>query len=304
MSSIEAKASKNNVMVTRNINLLVGRKWRSLDAKMAYGILFLHVLALFAPFTFSWDAFWIAFLVYLLTGMLGVSISYHRLLAHHSFKVPKLLEYMCAYLGVQAIQGDPIFWVSIHRYHHQYVDSEKDPHSPIHGFWYSHMGWLFDSGHMMEKYREHKNVEDLKKQVFYRFIKRTYFLHILGFGTLVYAWGGFSYLVWIMGDRTTMFFHITFLVNSAGHIWGERDWNTQDFSTNNWWMAITTFGDGWHNNHHAFEYSARHGLKWWQIDMSWYMICLHKSVGLATNVKLPTQAHKHKVSFASYCEFK
>ncbi|XP_076882491.1 palmitoyl-monogalactosyldiacylglycerol delta-7 desaturase, chloroplastic-like [Bidens hawaiensis] len=289
----------SDVMVTRKRNLLWGRKWRSLDIKMAVGILFVHLLTFFAPSTFCWDAFWVAVMLYLLTGILGITMCYHRLLAHHSLKLPKWLEYTCAYLGVQAIQRDPIYWVSIHRYHHQYVDSEKDPHTPTYGFWFSHMGWLFDSGYIMEKYQERKNVEDLKNQAFYRFIKRTYMWHIFGFGALIYAWGGFPYLVWIMGVRNTWGYHVTFLVNSACHIWGKRVWNTGDLSRNNWWVALITFGEGWHNNHHAFEFSARHGLEWWQIDMCWYMICFLKSVGLATNVKLPTQAHKLKKSFAS-----
>ncbi|KAI3774353.1 hypothetical protein L1987_48905 [Smallanthus sonchifolius] len=310
MSSNDAKESEHqriffsNVMVTRKRSLLWGRKWRSLDIRMVSGILFLHVLALFAPSTFSWDAFWKALLFYFLSGMLGITMCYHRLLAHHSLKLPKWLEYACAYLGVQAIQRDPIYWVSIHRYHHQYVDLEKDPHTPTYGFWFSHMGWLFDSSYIMEKYQERKNVEDLKSQAFYTFIKRSYMWHIFGFAALVYAWGGFPYLVWIMGVRTTWFHHATFLVNSACHIWGKRAWNTGDLSRNNWWVAMATFGEGWHNNHHAFEYSARHGLEWWQIDVTWYMIWLLKSVGLATNVKLPTQAHKLKKLHDSDCKFK
>ncbi|KAI3525144.1 hypothetical protein L2E82_02430 [Cichorium intybus] len=289
----------SNVVVTRRRNLFCGRKWRSLDVKLAFGILFLHVLTLFAPYTFTWDAFYIAFLGYIVSGIFGITMCYHRLLAHHSFKLPKWLEYTFAYLGVLAIQRDPIYWVSIHRYHHQYVESEKDPHTPTYGFWFSHVGWILDSGFIKEKYQERKNVEDLKSQEFYRFIKRTYWWHILAFGTLVYAWGGFPYFVWIMGVRVTWVHHLTFLVNSACHIWGKRVWNTDDLSRNNWWVALLTFGEGWHNNHHAFEYSARHGLEWWQIDMSWYMICFLESLGLATNVKLPTSAHKLKKSFAS-----
>ncbi|KAI3774887.1 hypothetical protein L1987_49450 [Smallanthus sonchifolius] len=211
MSSIAAKTIFfSNVMVTRKRNLLWGRRWRSLDIKIASGMLFLHVLALFAPSTFSWDVFWKAVLVYFFSGILGISICYHRLLAHHSLSLPKWLEYTCAYLGVQTIQG----------------------------------------------------------------------------------------------VRTSCFHHITFLVNSACHIWGRQAWNTDDLSRNNWWVAMITFGEGWHNNHHAFEYSARHGLEWWQIDMSWYMICFLKSVGLATNVKLPTQAHMLKKSFAYDSKFK
>ncbi|KAK1408634.1 hypothetical protein QVD17_40571 [Tagetes erecta] len=141
----------SDVVVTRKRNLFWGRKWRFLDIRMASGILFFHVLALFAPFTFTWDAFWIAFVMSLLSGILGITMCYHRLLSHRSLKLPKWLEYTCAYLGVLAIQRDPIYWVSMHRYHHQYVDLDKDPHTPTYGFWFSHMGWLFDSGYIIEK---------------------------------------------------------------------------------------------------------------------------------------------------------
>ncbi|KAF5817803.1 putative acyl-CoA desaturase [Helianthus annuus] len=199
---------------------------------------------------------------------------------------------------------DPIVWVSIHRYHHQYVDSEKDPHSPIFGFWFSHMGWLFDSGYILEKYQEHKNVDDLKKQAFYRFIKMTYTLHLFVFTALVYVFGGFTYLVWVVGVSTTLLYQCTFLVNSVCHIWGNQAWNNGDLSKNNWWVALVTFGEGWHNNHHVFEYSARYRVEWWQIDVGWYTIRFLEVVGLATNVKLPTEAHKLKKSVASLNKFK
>ncbi|KAI3506330.1 hypothetical protein L1887_28687 [Cichorium endivia] len=174
-----------------------GRKWSMVDIQAASWFTVVHILALFAPFVFTSDAFWITFFGYILT-MLGITLSYHRLLSHHSLKLPKWLEYTCVYFGVLAAQGDPISWVSTHRYHHKYVDSDKDTHSPIKGFWFSHMGWLFDNGYMVEKYGERKNVEDLKNQTFYMFIQKTYIWHILGFGALLHALGGFSYLVWGM----------------------------------------------------------------------------------------------------------
>ncbi|KAM0008757.1 putative fatty acid desaturase domain, acyl-CoA desaturase [Helianthus debilis subsp. tardiflorus] len=294
----------SNVMVTRKKNLFMGRTWRTLDIQTSLGILVVHLLALFAPFTFTWGAFWAAFASYVLRGTFGITLSYHRNLAHHSVMLPKWLEYTFAYLGVLAFQRDPIVWVSIHRYHHQYVDSEKDPHSPVFGFWFSHMGWLFDKGYILEKYQEHKNVDDLKKQAFYRFINRTYTLHLLVFTALVYVFGGFTYLVWVVGVSTTLVYQCTFLVNSVCHRWGNQAWNSADLSKNNWWVALVSFGEGWHNNHHAFEYSARYGLEWWQIDVGWYTIRFLEAVGLATNVKLPTEAHKLKKSVASLNKFK
>ncbi|KAI3684291.1 hypothetical protein L6452_33512 [Arctium lappa] len=293
------KIFMSDVVVTRKRSVFRGGVWRSLDIKMGIWIFTVHLLALFAPFTFTWGAFWTTFFGYVLCIMLGISITFHRNLAHRSFKLSKWLEYTFAYFGVQAGQRDPIYWVSIHRYHHQYTESDKDPHSPIYGFWFSHMGWLFDSNFIIEKYQARNNVEDLKSQAFYRFIKRTYVWHILGFAVIVYALGGFSYLVWVMGVRLVWCYHITFLVNSACHIWGNRSWNTRDLSKNNWWVAMVTFGEGWHNNHHAFEFSARFGLEWWQLDIGWCIIRFLEALGLATNVKLPTETHKLKKSLAS-----
>ncbi|KAI3737571.1 hypothetical protein L2E82_27578 [Cichorium intybus] len=294
----------SDVVVTRKRNLFFGRKWRTIDIQMGVGMLAIHLLSLFAPFTYSSDAFCFAFSMWVACGIFGVTLSYHRNLAHQSLKLPKWLEYTFAYLGVLSFQRDPIFWVSIHRFHHQHVESEKDPHSPTFGFWYSHMGWLFDSGYIIEKYKERNNVEDLKSQVFYRFIQKTYMLHISALAVLIYAYGGFTYLVWAVGVAPTWGYHTTFLVNSACHVWGNQTWDTGDLSKNNWWVALVTFGEGWHNNHHAFEYSARHGLEWWQIDFCWYMIMFLEAIGLATNVKLPSEAHKLKKSFSSPHKFK
>nr|UDV78656.1 fatty acid desaturase 5.2 [Perilla frutescens] len=175
------------------------------------------------------------------------------------------------------LQGNPIDWVSTHRHHHQFCDSEKDPHSPLEGFWFSHMSWMFDTKTIVERCGEPNNVGDLEKQPFYKFIEKTYIFHSVALGALLYSMGGFPYIVWGMrgpfdsgpkGVRIVWVYHITWLVNSACHVWGKQAWNTGDLSRNNWWVAMLAFGEGWHNNHHAFEYSARHGLEWWQIDMT------------------------------------
>ncbi|XP_024972106.1 palmitoyl-monogalactosyldiacylglycerol delta-7 desaturase, chloroplastic-like [Cynara cardunculus var. scolymus] len=293
------KILMSDVVVTKKRSLFRGGTWRSLDIKMALWFLTIHLLTLFAPFTFTWGAFWTAFVGYVLSTMFGISISYHRNLAHRSFKLPKWLEYSFAYIGVQTAQRDPIYWVSIHRYHHQYVDKNKDAHSPIYGLWFSHMGWLFDSSIIMENYQKRSNVEDLKSQSFYRFIKRTYVWHVLGFAAIVYALGGFPYLVWVIGVRLTCTYHVIFMVNSVCHTWRKRSWKSTDLSKNNWWMAILSFGEGWHNNHHAFESSAKFGLEWWQFDFGWCVIRFLEALGLATNVKLPTEAQKLKKSLTS-----
>ncbi|KAG8379826.1 hypothetical protein BUALT_Bualt07G0129800 [Buddleja alternifolia] len=287
----------SDVVVKSRRNVFWGRNWTSLDVATFGVVVAMHVLCIFAPFTFNWGAFLIAFVLYVITGLLGITLSFHRNLSHRSFKVPKWLEYFFAYCGVQALQGSPIDWVSTHRYHHQFCDSEKDPHSPIEGFWFSHMSWLFDHKTIAQRCGEPSNVGDLEKQPYYKFLQSTYIIHPIAVGAMLYALGGFPYIVWGMGVRIVWVYHITWLVNSACHVWGKQMWNTGDLSRNNWGVAVLAFGEGWHNNHHAFEYSARHGLEWWQIDMTWYVIRLLQAIGLADDVKFPTTAQKQKMAF-------
>ncbi|XP_022153478.1 palmitoyl-monogalactosyldiacylglycerol delta-7 desaturase, chloroplastic-like [Momordica charantia] len=221
-------------------------------------------------------------------------------------------------LALLFLHGDPINWVSTHRYHHQFVDTEKDPHSPIQGFWVSHIIWIFDSNALANKVcskylsnfeerdrsmsvmnRKHErlsNVADLKKQTFYMFIQKTYILHPIALSVVLYAIGGISFLIWGTCVRIVMLLHVTLLVNSICHIWGKRPWNTKDLSRNNWVMGLLLFGEGWHNNHHAFEYSARVGLEWWQYDPGWYVIMFLQTIGVATHVKLPSQSHKQMLA--------
>ena len=278
-------------------NVYWGRKWNSRDIGTAVVVVAMHLFCLLAPFVFNWAAFWVAVGLYVVTGLLGITLSFHRHLSHRSFKLPKWLEYFFAYCGVQALQGNPIDWVSTHRYHHQFCDSERDPHSPLEGFWFSHMSWLFDTNTVIERWGKPNNVGDLEKQPFYRFLRSTYVVHPVALAVLLYAMGGFPFIVWGMGVRIVWVYHITWLVNSACHVWGKQAWDTRDLSRNNWWVALLAFGEGWHNNHHAFEFSARHGLEWWQIDMTWYAVRLLQAIGLATDVKLPTEAHKQRMAF-------
>ncbi|KAK6915059.1 Fatty acid desaturase domain [Dillenia turbinata] len=286
----------SDVAVKRKRRVFWGRKWNALDIGTAGVVGLMHVLCLFAPFYFTWSAFWIAVGLYVVTGLLGITLCFHRQLSHRSFKLPKWLEYLFAYCGVQALQGNPIDWVSTHRYHHQFCDSERDPHSPSEGFWFSHMNWLFDTNAVVQRCGEPNNVADLRKQSFYAFIEKTYIVHPIALAALLYAGGGFPYIAWGMGVRTVWVYHITWLVNSACHVWGTQPWNTGDLSRNNWWVSLFAFGEGWHNNHHAFEFSARHGLEWWEVDMTWYVVRLLQAVGLATDVKVPSESQKQRMA--------
>ncbi|XP_030526211.1 palmitoyl-monogalactosyldiacylglycerol delta-7 desaturase, chloroplastic-like isoform X1 [Rhodamnia argentea] len=286
----------SDVVVKRKRRVFSGRKWNSLDIGTAGVVLAMHLLSLLAPFYFSWTALWVAVSLYLVTGLLGITLSFHRNLSHRSFKLRKWLEYLFAYCGVLALQGNPIDWVSTHRYHHQHCDSERDPHSPLEGFWFSHMSWLFDTNSVVQRCGGPNNVGDLEKQPFYRFLQRTYIAHPIALAVLLNALGGVPFLLWGMCVRIVWVYHITWLVNSACHVWGKQAWNTGDLSRNNWWVAVLAFGEGWHNNHHAFEYSARHGIEWWQLDITWYVVRLLQVLGLATDVKLPSEAQKQRLA--------
>ncbi|CAM8895385.1 unnamed protein product [Rhodiola kirilowii] len=273
-----------------------GRKWLPIDLLRLVLLVFIHLLCIWAPFYFTWPAFWVAVALYIITGLFGITLSFHRNLTHRSFTLPKWLEYTFAYCGILAVQGNPIDWVSTHRYHHKFTDSSKDPHSPVEGFWFSHMYWVLDRYYLTQKCGVSNNVGDLRKQLFYRFVEKTYYIHALAPTPFLYAAGGFPFVFWGMGVRTVAVLHATFLVNSACHIWGKQAWNTGDLSRNNWWVAILTFGEGWHNNHHAFETSARQGLELWQIDMTWGVIRMLEAAGLATDVKLPTEGQKKRMA--------
>ncbi|XP_022980469.1 palmitoyl-monogalactosyldiacylglycerol delta-7 desaturase, chloroplastic-like [Cucurbita maxima] len=264
-------------------------------------LFFIHFFCIFAPFQINWSAISVCFILYIITGLFGITISYHRNLSHKSFKISKWLEYLFAYCGVHAFQGDPIFWVSTHRYHHQYVDTPKDPHSPIKGFWFSHFTWFLHKmdrtvDEMIPRHRKWENATDLEKQTFYRFLHKTYMLHPIAVAVILYSIGGTPFFIWGMCVRTVMIQHATFFVNSVCHMWGKQPWKTNDLSRNNWVVSLLIFGEGWHNNHHAFEYSARMGIEWWQYDPGWYVIRFLQAIGVATHVKLPSQTHMQKLA--------
>lgn len=274
------------------------RKFNATDLQYTLFLGGMHILACFAPFTFSWPMLYLFLGTYFVSGCLGITLSYHRQLSHRSFQTPKWLEYTLAYCGVLAVEGDPLEWVSSHRYHHLHTDTPLDPHSPYEGFWWSHCGWLLDNTATLERVSNRTNAIDLETQPFYQWLQKTYPWHVLGQFLVLYLLGGFPAVVWGGALRMCWVYHITWFVNSASHCWGYQSYNTGDLSRNNWWVGILAFGEGWHNNHHAFEFSARHGLEWWQFDMTWMIISALQAVGLATNVKLPTEKQKARLAFS------
>ena len=246
----------------------------------------MHLGALAAPFTFTWPAFFSFVFLSWLTGGIGITLCYHRLLTHQGFKVPRLLEYLFAMCGVLATEGDPINWVARHRLHHQFSDTDRDPHSPRHGFWWSHMFWLFTHKPLLDDYEFYKSyVQDLTRHRFYRFLNKAHIIFPILLAFALYFWGGLPLLVWGFFVRTVFVYHVTWFVNSATHKWGYKTYATEDDSRNLWWVALLSFGEGWHNNHHRFPSSARAGIEWYELDLLYYMLKALSWLGLVWDLR-------------------
>ncbi len=245
-----------------------------------------HVGAVAALFHFSWTALALTAVLYWVFIGFGIGMGYHRLHTHRSYKVPKLLEYFFAVCGTMTLEGGPIFWVATHRLHHQHSDTDNDPHTPRHGGFWAHMGWiLFGEGHHNDTALMSKYAPDLAADPFYRWLNTWHWVPLTVFGLGVYALGGWPMVYWLVFFRVTVGLHSTWLVNSATHMWGSRRFQTKDDSKNSWWVALLTFGEGWHNNHHAHPTSARHGLAWYELDLTWLQIRLLEKLGIAERVR-------------------
>lgn len=249
----------------------------------------IHTLALLAPWFFSWSALGVMIFLHWLLGSVGICLGYHRLLTHRSLVVPKWLEYAIAILGALALQGGPIFWVAGHRLHHAYTeDEDKDPYSARRGFWWSHMLWiLYPRAEFFDQKTYQRYAPDLARDPFYQWLNRYFLLLQIPLGLLLYGLGGWSFVIYGLFLRAVLLWHTTWLINSATHLRGYRTFGTEDGSCNLWWAAILTYGEGWHNNHHAYPNVAKAGWRWWEIDVTWWSIKALKTLGLAKKVVMP-----------------
>jgi fatty-acid desaturase len=244
-----------------------------------------HIGAVAALFMFSWRNLAIAAILYYVATGLGISMGYHRLHTHRSYKVPLWLEYFFAVCGSLTLEGGPIFWVATHRLHHQFSDLPGDPHSPNDGAFWSHVGWLLfgETNHNNTKLMS-KYAPDLAKHRFYVWLNDYHWIPVTVLGLTLLAIGGLPMMLWGICLRVVVGLHATWLVNSATHMWGGRRFATRDGSRNNWWVAVISFGEGWHNNHHAHPTSARHGLAWYEFDPSWLLVKALRFFGVAKAV--------------------
>ena len=272
----------------------------------AAGIAAIHLIALFAfvPWLFSWTGVVLALLGLYVFGTLGISLCFHRMLTHRSVVCPVRLEHSLAILGLCCVQDTPARWVGIHRRHHEHADEQPDPHSPLAGFFWGHVGWMLFRNRELTRVRlVSRYAKDVMRDPFYAKLEQNFrwvrvvliswlvFFAtallvelVLGGSALEAIQFGFSVLIWGVFVRTVLVWHITWSVNSVTHMWGYRNYETDESSRNNLIIGFLSNGEGWHNNHHAAPRSARFGHRWWELDVTWLTIRLLSALGLARKI--------------------
>jgi len=253
-----------------------------------------HLLAITALFNTTPEAFVIFFIMYFITGCLGITMGFHRYFTHRAFKANKFLERVLAISGTLSLQGSILMWVGHHRMHHAGSDTSRDPHDANRGFWFSHMGWMmlsnpdFDDDAKLRKF-----ARDITVDPFFMWLSKPSVMIGLqvALALVFFAIGGWSAVLWGIFFRTVFLYHATWFVNSAAHMWGYKNFQSSDRSTNNWWVALLSWGEGWHNNHHVYGDSVRSGYKFWEVDITYMVIRLCKFFGLAwdLNYVMPNQ---------------
>ena len=265
-------------------------------AGAALAIIHIGALAAFVPAFFSWSGVAVVFVLWWVTGGLGITLGFHRLLTHRGLHVPRPVEYAIAVLGTLALQGGPIDWVATHRKHHAFSDREGDPHSIFDGTWWAHVAWIYGRNPAGLTQRDRlRYAPDLIADPFYRALQWLSLPLQLALAAALFALGGWSWVVWGVFVRLVFTYHCAWLVNSASHLTGYRTYRTADRATNCWWVALLSFGEGWHNNHHAFPFSARHGLRWFEFDMTWLTIRFLRAIRVARDVKVPTREMRDRL---------
>jgi len=273
-------------------------------------MLSVHAVALLALLPMFWvpSAIVVALLGTYFIGSVGISLGYHRLLTHRSFDGPKWLERTLVTLGVCCAQDSPAYWYAAHLRHHQHADQSKDPHSPRNGFWWSHIGWIFRSENLTRRRQliAHYS-KPLLRDPYYAWMEDYNWMYIvLASWIVIFATGitvgvlsgadfattlqtGLAYFIWVGCVRTVVVWHVTFAVNSVTHQWGYRNYETNDDSRNNLIVGYLSYGEGWHNNHHADPRAALFRRRWWELDFSYAAIRLLRRLRLATNVVPPSK---------------
>jgi stearoyl-CoA desaturase (Delta-9 desaturase) len=268
------------------------------DHALNIGFVGIHLACILVIWVgFSWTAVAVCIGLYFVR-MFAVTAGYHRYFAHRTFKTTRIFQFILAALGATSLQNGPLWWAAHHRNHHRYSDTELDVHSPVTGsFWWAHMGWILSKKF---SHYEPKDVADLEKFPEIRWINKNYILFALLMGVMLFVGGallehfipslgtsGLQLLVWGGFVSTTILYHGTFTINSLAHKFGSRRFDTTDDSRNNFFLALITLGEGWHNNHHRCLSSERQGFYWWEIDISHYILTMLSWVGIVWDLRTP-----------------
>ncbi len=244
-----------------------------------------HLAAVSAFFvSFSWYLPLVALASYYVR-MIWVTIGYHRYFSHRSFKTTRAFQFVIAFCAMTSAQKGVLWWAAHHRHHHKYSDGPLDPHSAKQsGFWWSHVGWILSPRYDATEFAR---VQDFARFPELRWLNRHYLVPPIVFMVGLFLIGGFPVLVWAGLLGTILLWHGTFAINSLAHMFGTRRYPTSDLSRNNWWLALLTCGEGWHNNHHHYQSTANQGWFWWEVDLSFYVLRLLEALGLVSDLRRP-----------------
>jgi fatty-acid desaturase len=256
-----------------------------------------HIVALvLALFTFTWSGLVVFAVMVYITFALGLSMGNHRLFSHYSFKTPKAVMYTLAIFSCMALEGGPIRWVATHRLHHKESDhSLADPHTPVDGFWWAHIGWTVFRHPKLKMDGLARYAPDLCRDPVFWFLEQYYYLPYVASLLVIFGLGwiygglplGLSWFAWGGLLRTIYVWHLSWMVNSVTHSVGYRNYAFPDNSRNTWWLALMSWGEGWHNNHHAHPRSAKVGHRWFELDPTYWTIQLLSRIGLASSIIRP-----------------
>ncbi|WP_121774794.1 acyl-CoA desaturase [Acinetobacter bereziniae] len=250
----------------------------------------------------SWFAVTFMLLFYLIR-MFSITAFFHRYLSHKTFQTSRIVQFVFVLIGTMSAQRGPLWWAAHHRYHHRFTDTEHDPHSSTYGFWYSHLGWFLNDYNFATR---KEVVKDWLKYPELVWLDRFSLIIVLLTAVSIYALGewlavvypslatsGLQLLVWGFVVSTVLLIHATLCINSLAHLYGSRDFETEDQSRNNLFLSIITLGEGWHNNHHYYAGSARQGFYWWQIDITYYLLKMMSWIGLVWGLKpIPARVYE------------
>jgi len=244
-----------------------------------------HVVCLAAFLVdFRW-AYVILCLALYAVRMFFVTAGYHRYFSHRSFKTSRTFQFVLAFMAMSSAQKGVLWWAAHHRWHHRYSDTEEDLHSPMRfGFWWSHVGWIMSDTY--DKTELHL-IRDFAKYPELRWLDRNHLVPPVTLAVSLFLIGGWGALVWGFFLSTVLLWHGSFTVNSLAHLFGRRRYPTTDTSRNNWWLAIITLGEGWHNNHHHYMASVRQGFFWWEVDVTFYVLKVLSWARIVWDLRVP-----------------